>query len=146
MPAKTAARVLAETGMRPKTILNLKNRNLNYKTCNLEFRECKTHNLRVVKISRDLSIELTRFFKTFKRFHYCFHNTDQLRKALLKYIPRVNIPKPHLNKLYTFRYLYIYNALKKGRSPEDIRLDLGHSDVYYTNNYISVATKAIENT
>jgi hypothetical protein len=48
--------------------------------------------------------------------------------------------------LYTFRYLWIYNQLNAGRSPEDIRLDLGHSDVYYTNNYLRIATKAIEKT
>lgn len=144
LPAKTAAKVLFETGMRPKTIFGLRHRDLDYRTCTLNFVECKTKTKRIVKLSRDLSIMLSRFFRTYRRFHRCFHNVDQLRKALRQYIPKIDIPKPHLNVLYTFRYLYIYNAIKEGRSPEDIRIDLGHSDVYYTNNYIDIATKAIE--
>jgi len=144
LPAITASRVLYETGMRPKTLFSLKNRQLDYRTGVLKFVEAKTQTARTVKISRELSILLTKFFKTYHRFQKCFRNTDRLRKALASRIPRIDIQKPHLNKLYLFRYLYIYNAIKSGRSPEDVRLDLGHSDIVYTNNYIDIATKAIE--
>lgn len=136
------------TGLRCRSIVNIKVSDLNLKERTLTIRQAKNKRLLVLPITESLYKVLNKYTKTWDLGEWLFpaDNGEQLKSSGLqtcykRYAKRRGVPYG----IHSLRHYYATEAVRHGMTPFALQRVLGHSDLSVTMRYVNLVNGDLAN-
>ncbi len=144
VPIRTILSLLLYTGMRPKTIFSISEKNFNISDFTITFIESKTYKPRTVKLNKAQFFECYNFFVRYGNVRSLYNSVKAIRRASKEYLSTLPKLQQALSSLYTLRYIYIAHLISDGWSVKRIQKHLNHTSEETTKEYIKKAEELLK--